>query len=78
MKVQESNQNGKHNETEGRMLPGGKWIMSEGKNNHKPKVTKFYGKLQEFNDQAFCVVCGHPSQCGDFCSMSCQKEQYGV
>jgi hypothetical protein len=26
-----------------------KGIMSEGKNNHRPKVTKFYGKIKDFN-----------------------------
>lgn len=57
-----------------------KVTMSDGERKilHFPKGIRFTGKIKDFITQQFCVVCGHPSQCGDFCSMSCQKEQYGV
>jgi hypothetical protein len=46
---------------------------------HFPKGIRFSGKIKDFLKQDFCVVCGRESQVGsNFCSMSCQSEQYGV
>lgn len=50
------------------------WLVKEGKN----IPSRYEGKLSDFNDQAFCVVCGRPAKHGNFCSMACQGEQYGI
>jgi hypothetical protein len=53
-----------------------KWKYSEVKNNHERNLNKFLEIYKPSND---CVVCGRDSQIGsDFCSIKCQKDQYGV
>ncbi len=58
MKASKLNQNEKHNETRAEMLPGGNWIMSEGKNNHRPKVTKSISNLKTPHHFYATVVIG--------------------
>ncbi len=56
-----------------------KWVYSEVKNTHAPKIVRFSGKIKDFNNQIWCLVCGRDAQIGsDFCSMKCQSNQTGV